>query len=200
MILGDRVGHLLEEDRLAGPGRRDDQTALSFADRRDDVDHPHAEIAARGLQMDALIGVAGTQIVEDRPRCADDRWISVDGIDAQQGEIALPILGWTDLPDDRVARPQIEAFDLRRRDVDVVGAGEITPVLAPQEPVPLVQNLQDPLGVQVDGGTEQVPLDPEDEILLAQARYVVDMEVFGDCLELRDGLPLEIDDVHDEIR
>ena len=45
VILGDRVGDLLQQDRLARARRRDDQAALSLADRRDEVHHAHAQVA-----------------------------------------------------------------------------------------------------------------------------------------------------------
>src|SRR6185312_1275888 len=44
--------------------RCDDQAALPFADRRDDVDDAHAQVAARRLEAQALIGIPRTQVVE----------------------------------------------------------------------------------------------------------------------------------------
>ena len=40
MIGGDRLGDVLQEHRLAGARRRDDQGALALADRRNDIDDP----------------------------------------------------------------------------------------------------------------------------------------------------------------
>ena len=40
MVGGDRLRDVLQQHRLAGARRRDDQRALAFADRRDDVDDP----------------------------------------------------------------------------------------------------------------------------------------------------------------
>ena len=45
VILADGVGQLLQQDRLARPGRRHDQAALALADGREEVDDPHAEVA-----------------------------------------------------------------------------------------------------------------------------------------------------------
>ena len=47
VVLQDGLGHLLQQDRLAGPRRRDDQAALAEADRRDDVDDPRVEFVRR---------------------------------------------------------------------------------------------------------------------------------------------------------
>ena len=65
-----------------------------------------------------------------------------------------------------VAGPQAEALYLRRRDVDVVRAGEIAPVLAAQKSVAFGQDLEHAVAVQHDVGVEKILLDLEDEILL----------------------------------
>ena len=40
MVVGDRLGDVLQQHGLAGARRRDDQRALALALRRDDVDDP----------------------------------------------------------------------------------------------------------------------------------------------------------------
>ena len=40
VVGGDRLGDVLQEHRLTGAGRGDDQRALALSDRRDDVDDP----------------------------------------------------------------------------------------------------------------------------------------------------------------
>ena len=196
MILGDRVGHFLQQDRLARTRRSDDQSALPLADRGDDVDDSHAEIAAGRLELDALVGISGPEIVEDGPRHTRCRRGPVDGVDPQKREISLPLLRRTQLAPDRISSPQLEALDLRRRDVDIVGPCEIAPFLAAQESVALVQDLEHPVGVQHGSGAEQMPLDTEDDVLLPQTRSGLDVQVVGELLELRDGLPLQLNSVH----
>ena len=71
MILDDRIGDLLEENRLAGARRRHDQTALAFADRRDEIHDAHADVAVLRLEMQATLRIARTQVVERR--CAPSR-------------------------------------------------------------------------------------------------------------------------------
>ena len=68
MILRDRVGDLLQEDRLARARRSDDQAALSLADRRDEIHDAHAQIAIAGLETQTTIGIARAQIVEGDAR------------------------------------------------------------------------------------------------------------------------------------
>ena len=41
VIVGDGVGHLLQQDRFARARRRDNESALSLADGGDEIDDPH---------------------------------------------------------------------------------------------------------------------------------------------------------------
>jgi hypothetical protein len=71
MVLADRVGQLLHQDRLTGLGRRD-ESALSFADGREQVHDPHREIACGPFQPNAPVGIARLEVVERDP----DAWSS----------------------------------------------------------------------------------------------------------------------------
>ena len=53
------------------------------------------------------------------------RRLTVDRIDLDEGEIPLVIFGGTHFTFNRVARVQVKAADLRGRDVNVVGAGQV---------------------------------------------------------------------------
>ena len=67
VIVGDRVGDVLQQHRLAGTRRRHDQRALAFADRRDDVDDAGGEILfGRILEfhLQPLVGIERRQVVE----------------------------------------------------------------------------------------------------------------------------------------
>ena len=72
--------------------------------------------------------------------------LEVDRLDPQQREVALALLGRPDLAADRVAGAQVEAPDLRRRDVDVVGARQVVLVRRAQEAVAVGQDLEHALG------------------------------------------------------
>jgi len=63
MVPGDRGGHLLEQDRLAVRGGHD-QPALSFPDRCEQIDDPHAHRLRAGFEHDPFVGVDGRQLVE----------------------------------------------------------------------------------------------------------------------------------------
>src|SRR5439155_26637565 len=109
---------------------------------------------------------------------------AVDGFDFQQREIPLPLLRRPNLAGNGVAGLQLETFDLRRRYIDVVRTIEIIPILTPQKAVSLGKNLQHALTGQHDVLIEQLLLDTENEILLAESRRVLDLEPLGHFHEL----------------
>ncbi len=155
MVLDDGVGELLEEDGLARLGRRDDEAALTHADGTEDVHHPHREVAVFALELDAPLGVAGPQVVERDTVLRLLRLVAVHHFDLQQGEVALPFLGRPHLTHDRIPGAQIEALDLARGDVDVVGPVQVIPVGTAQEAVTFGQDLEDALAPQHGVGVEQ---------------------------------------------
>jgi hypothetical protein len=124
------------------------------------------------------------------------RLLEVDGLDLEQGEVALPFLRRTNLPGDGVARTQIEAANLGGGDVDVVGTGQVVLVRRPQEAEAIGQRLEHALGVDLAlvlcGGLEH----REDHVLLAHPRGVLDVEPLRQGRELRHVLGLELLHVH----
>ena len=67
MVVGDRLGDVLEQHGLAGARRRDDQRALALALRRDDVDHPRRLVLDRrigAVEGQLLVGIERREIVE----------------------------------------------------------------------------------------------------------------------------------------
>ena len=55
MVLGDAVGDVLQQHRLAGARRRDDQAALTLADGHHQVEDAGRQVVAFGLERDASI-------------------------------------------------------------------------------------------------------------------------------------------------
>ena len=133
VVGGDGIGDLLHEDGLAGAGRGHDQAALPFADGDQQVHDAGGDVAVRGLHLDALPRVDRRQVVEEDLVRLDLRRFEVDVLDLQQGKVALAFLGRADLAGDRVAGAQVEAPDLRGRDVDVVRTGQVVVIRRAQE-------------------------------------------------------------------
>ena len=94
---------------------------------------------------------------------------------------------------------QVEAADLRRRDVDVVGAGLVVVVRAAQEAEAVGQQLEHALGVDLEALVRDAREDGEDQVLLLQALEPSMLEVVGELRQLGDLHPLqviELDDLH----
>src|SRR5690606_5609273 len=153
------------EDRLAGLGRRDDQAALALADGDEQVHEAHRESARRVLETDAVLGVARSQVVEGGAELRMLRDVGVNLLDLVYREVALSLFRRTDLDHDGVAGAQVEALDLGRADVDVVGAVQVVPVLRAQEAVAFGEDLEHAFTAQHYVAVEKVLFDTEDEIL-----------------------------------
>ena len=177
VVLLDGLGDRLEDGRLAGPRRRDDEAALALADGRQELHDPGVHVLGIAvLELDHLERVEGRQALEiDVPALLDDDIgvHEVDGLDLDQGEILLAVLGGPDDAGDRVAGPELELADLGRRNVDVVLAGQVAEFRGPQEAEAVLQALQDAFreeqALLLGLGLE----DLEDEVVLARALDVV---------------------------
>jgi hypothetical protein len=96
---------------------------MTRADRFSDV----------GLELDALLRIERRQVLEEQLVARLLGRLEVDRLDLDQREVALAFLRRPDLARHGVAGVQVELADLRRRDVDVVGAGQVVVVGRAQE-------------------------------------------------------------------
>ena len=144
---------VLQQHGLAGARRRDDQGALALADRRDDVDDAGGEILLGRIldfELQPLVGIERRQIVEMDLVADFLRILEIDRIDLEQREIALAFLRAADQALDGVAGAQAEAADLRGRDVNIVGTGEIIRVGRAQKAEAVLQHLDDAFADDLD--------------------------------------------------
>src|SRR5690606_10313378 len=148
VVDGDRVRDLLHDVRLAGLRGRDDEAALSLADRRDEVDDAWRERGLRALHAQALIRVQRGQLREVHALAGALRRHAVDGVDLHEGRVPrvvaaalaaavaaavvllldlglLAIARGLDLADDRIALAQARLLDLVHGHVDIAGAGQV---------------------------------------------------------------------------
>src|SRR4030042_1288621 len=95
----------LEERRFPGSRRRDDQAALALADRRQEVHDPGVHVLGIPiLEVDLLERIKRRQALEMDvpPLVLDDMGMGeVDGLDLDQGEVFLAVLGGSDDAADR---------------------------------------------------------------------------------------------------
>ncbi len=114
MILGYRVRHLVQQDRLPRARRRDDDSALPLSDRRHEIHHAHAEVAVGRLETKALIRILRPKVVEWHAILGLFRIFGVDALYLEECEITLPRLGRSDLAAHIIAGAKSEPLYLRR--------------------------------------------------------------------------------------
>ena len=150
MVLLDGLGDRLQQRRLSGPRGRDNQAALALADGRQELHDPGVEVLRIAiLEQYFLVRIQRRELLEmDVAPLVDDdvRKHEVDGLDLDQGEVFLPVLGRPDDARNGVSGAQLELADLGGRNVDIVLAGKIAEFGGPQEPEAVFQALQDAFG------------------------------------------------------
>ena len=122
--------------------------------------------------------------------------LAVDGVDLHAREVALVVLGRAHLAFDRVAGVQVEAADLRGRDVDVVGAREVARVRAAQEAEAVGQHLEGAVAEDLFALPGAFLEDGEHELLLAHALRIVDLKFGGHVKQLADVQRFELGKMH----
>src|SRR5690606_38070491 len=136
VVVGDRLGDVLEEHGLTRARRRHDQRALALPLRADQVDYPRRLVLHRrigGVEIQPLIRVERSQVVEIGAVADRIGVVIVDARELGQREIAFAVLRRADLAFDRVTGAQSPFADLVWRNVDVVGTGQIVRFRAAQE-------------------------------------------------------------------
>src|SRR6185437_10527760 len=199
MVGGNGGGNVLQQHRLAGLRRRDDETALALADRRHEIDGAGGQVlggSVAALQLQALGGMEWRQVLEEDLGARAVGGVEVDLADLEQREVALAILRRADEAGDGVAGAQVEAADLAGADVDVVGPCQVGAVGRAQEAEAVLQDLQHAVAVDVLPIARMRLEDGEDDVLLARAGEAVEPHGLGDLDQLVDGLRLELREVH----
>ena len=159
-----------------------------------------ARCCRRRLEREPLLRIERRQVLEEQLLARLIRRLEVDRLDLDQREVALAFLRRPDLPGHGVAGLQIELADLRRRDVDVVGARQVVVVGRAQEAEAVGQHFEHAfredeaalLGLRLQ--------DLEDQLLLAHAGRAGDGQVLRDLRELLDAHVLQIGDVQALLR
>ena len=195
MIGGDRLRDILQEHRLAGSRRRNNQGPLSLANGCHDIDDPRREIFPRRvghLELEALVRIKGSQIVKMNFMPDFFRILEIDRIDLKQREIALPFLGTANQPFHRIAGAQAEPADLRRRNINVVGTGQIIRIGRAKEAEAILQDFDDAFANDFDVAARQLFQNREHQLLLAHDRSVLDFVFFREGKQLGRRLKLQV--------
>src|ERR1051326_6709843 len=174
MVLRDGVGHLLQQDRLARTRRGDDQAALSFADRCKQIHRAHVDFLAHGFQDESRGGEERRQVVEEDFVLRLLGVFLVYRLDLEQRKETFLVLGWTNLPGDDIACLQIEAANLRRRDVYVLGTRQLIVARRTQESETVRQDFQHALAEHQTATLGIGTQDAEDEFVLLEGADALD--------------------------
>ena len=198
-VRNDGRGDVLQQHRLTGLRRRDDQTALTFADRGHHVDDACREIfgtAVTLLELQAFFREQRRQVLEQHLGACVLGRVVIDLPDLEQREIALAVLGRTNQAGYCVAGAQREAPNLAGTDIDIVRSGKIGAVGGTQEAETVLQDLEYALAVNVLALGRMCLQDREDHVLLARPRHVLDAEGLAEFDQLRCRTGLQLRQVH----
>jgi hypothetical protein len=196
VVGGDGVGDGLQQHGLAGAGRSDDEAALAFADGREQVHDAAADALAHGLHLDALLRIERRQVVEEDLVARLLGRLEVDGLDLDQREVLLAFVRRADVAADGVAGLEIELANLRGRDVDVVGAGQIVVIGRAEEAVAVGEDLEDAFGEDVAFFFALRLEDLEDQILFAKAAGAGNLQGARNAAQFSDVLFFQFCDGH----
>ena len=147
-------------------------------------------------RINRLLGNSGVRLSKCVLSLALSGSSLVHGLDFEQGEEAFLVLGRADLAGDQVAGLQVEAADLRRRDVNVLRAGQVIEAVRAQEAEAFGQNFQHAFGEQDAGALGVFLQDVENHLVLAHGAEVLDAQFAGHVVQLRHGHGLQLGDVH----
>ena len=125
----DGLGHLLDDHRLTGLGRGDDEATLALANGGDQVDDARRVGLGRRLHTQLLGGVDRGQLAEltARLRLVDRH--AVDGVNAHEGVVllalTLALAGQAHGAGHGVTGTQAPAAHVAERHVDIIRAGQV---------------------------------------------------------------------------
>jgi hypothetical protein len=187
-VVGDqRMRQLLHHHRLAGLGLGDEQRALAFADRRDQVDDAAGDVLFAldvAFELELFLREQRRQVLEHDLVLALLGRQAVDPVDLDEREVAFAVLRNPHLAFDGVAGVQVEAADLAWRQVDVVGRSHVARIGGPQEAEAVGQHLEHAVAEHLLAAFRALLHDREHQLLLAHAGDVLDLQ----CLTHRDEL------------
>ena len=131
------------------------------------------------------------EVLEENLVLAGIRCFTVDAIHLGQREITLTFARHADLTVNSVAIAQVVAAHLRRRDVNVIRAGQIGGFCCTQKAVALLHDFKTAVSVDSFAGFRMLFEQREDQFLFAQAIGVLDTGGGGHVDQLTDMFRLE---------
>jgi hypothetical protein len=149
-------------------------------------------IALLAFQENAAVGEHRREQIELRTLAVLLRRLALDRVDTRQGEIPLLLARLADRPVNGVALAQVEPPHLRRRNVQILRAGDVVEPGRAQEAVALRRQVEHAAAVGRAVLQRIAADDLADQLVLAQRLRVVDLVLLGDDLQLPRRLGLQV--------
>ena len=195
MIGRDRMGDVLEKNRLTRARRRDDEATLTFAERRHNVDEARRAILQSRIghfHLEFFVRIKRRQIIKVDLVARLVGALEINRRNLQQREIAFTVFRRADLAFHRVACAQRKAPDLRRGDIDIVGTRQIVCFRRTQEAETVRQHFNDAFADNVDALLGILFEDREHHVLGAERRSVFHFKLFGNRQKFGRPFGLEV--------
>ena len=194
VVGGDAVGDVLEEHRLAGLRRADDEGALALADRVHEVDEPLAQVLGVGLEVDEHVGMDRGQVAEDRPpRGRESMSTPLTESTRRRPQYFSASRGARTAPATRSPMRRPKRRTWLERDVDVLRARQ--EAVAAHEAEAFVDDVEDAAG-EVEAGPFRLALeDAVGDVVAALLGARLELEVAGDLPELGDAHLAQVGDL-----
>ncbi len=188
----------LEKHGLPGSRCGNDQSPLSFSNGREKVHHPGGVIfrIIPHFQVNFLLGIKGSEVVEENFIPRHLRVFIVDQFHFQHGEIPFRIFGGTNLARDGITRSKIESPNLRGRDVNVIWPGQIIVVGGSQKTKPVGQDFEHPFPKDQAVFFRLGLKNSKNQFLLSHPARPFHIEFLGDLVQFINLQLLQIFDVH----
>src|SRR5262249_27525281 len=158
--------------------------ALALADGVEQIQDAASEVFLGRFHLEAALRIKRSEVIEENLVARDLGVLKVHGFDFDQREVALAVLGRPDLSGDSVAGAQVELADLRRRDVDVVWAGEVVVLRRAEEAEAVRKALEDAFRKDETALFGLRAENLENELLFAHTAGAGDVELLGDLGEV----------------
>src|SRR6476646_63808 len=184
MVRGNRVRYVLQQHGLAGARRRNDQSTLTFSERCQQVHDAGAYVLFYGFEPEPLLRIQRRQVVEENLVAGLVGRLEVHRFDLDQREILFALMRRTYLAADGVTGFQIEFADLRRGNVNIVGARQIVVVGRAEEAITVRKDFKDTFGEDVAFLFALRLQDLENQILFAHAAGAGEVERAGNFSQL----------------
>ena len=177
------MGDMLHHHSFAAFRGCDQECALPFAYRRDDVNHPTRDVLVcfdvLPLQPHLHLWEQRCEVFKHHLVLVVLRAAAIDPVQLVERKVALAVFWRSNLPFDHVAGVQVETAHLAGADVDVVGAGGVAGVGAAQKAEAVGQYFEHAVCNDLLAGSGTLFDNGKHQLLFAHAASVFNFKLFS---------------------